>query len=142
MKSIEISEKNDPKNRFFFSISFFKIHDIKTEKKTKKTTKIKIFNFSFTLVYSILISVNQKVNWNIANIFRLIRASNSLSIKSYFRFGSVFENMSDRCLRYFFSNTDPTFQLGFFLRGSMVARQNPVIQWYKLDYPTRNIKPS
>jgi len=36
------------------------------------------------------------------------------------------ENMSDRWLRLFFSTIDPTFWLGFFLRGSMVTRQNPV----------------
>ena len=55
MKSCEISEKNDPKNRFFFILSFFEKHEITFEKKAKKTTKIKIFNFNITLVYSILI---------------------------------------------------------------------------------------
>ena len=45
MIPVEILRKNDLKIRFFFILSFFEKHEITFEKKAKKTTKIKIFNF-------------------------------------------------------------------------------------------------
>ena len=45
MKSIEISEKNDPKNRFFFQFRFSKFTTSKPKKKPKKQPKLKFSTF-------------------------------------------------------------------------------------------------